>query len=216
MPLNPRPMEVLKMACIQSPFLVPLGVAGSALVNNEVFIAQFYILGLMVLFGAHFFLAPLISGAGGRRSKAKFGTKSYSSSCDAFAIMGGSDYTSPAWSTSLMSFTFTYLLTPQLVNNYTTSPLFFVIFALFILLDVITRNNMGCFGDDGFIPGWMGLAFGGIMGLLWFGFVNYIVNPDFTFFNEPEGDRLKCNKPKKNHMKCTVYKDGVKKGSIFQ
>jgi hypothetical protein len=130
--------------------------------------------------------------------------------------MGGSDYTSPAWSTSLLSFSFAYLLTPQLWNNYPPSPLFYVLFSIFILIDgLVRRNYLHCFGNDGWIPVWLGIAFGGIVGVLWFVFINFM-NSDFTFFNEPGGDRLKCNKPKKNHMKCTVYKDGVKSGSFLK
>jgi len=216
MGLEFRPMRLINMACIQSPFIIPLSTVMFAILDNSIFKAQFYILGLMVLFGAWLFLAPLISGQGGRISKAKYGVRKKSMACDAFAVFPGSDYTSPAWSTTIMCFTLAYLLTPKMWNNYDHVPFFYILFGCWILADILVRKQMGCFGDDGFIPGWMGLAFGGAIGFLWFIFVHYIINPDFTFFNEPYGDRLKCNKPKKNHMKCTVYKDGVKVGRIPQ
>ena len=213
MPLNFQPIPVLKMACIQSPFLVPLGIVGSALVNNEVFKAFTYLVGLMFLFAAHLALAPSISGSSGRRTAMKGGPKAFSKACDAFAIWPGSNYTTPAWSTSSMSFAFAYLLTPQIYNGYPASPFFFVLFGGWILMDIIVRKNMGCAGDDGFIPGLVGLAFGGVAGIIYF-FIVHAILPSFTFFNDPEGNRLKCNKPKKNHMKCTVYKNGIKAGSI--
>lgn len=219
MPLNPRIDEVIKMAAIQSPFLCPLAIAGTGIINNEYFKSLFYMLGLMILFAAHFLLAPLISGDHGRISKKKYGTVSYSSACHAFSIMGGSDYYSPAWSSALLTFSFAYLLILQIVNNYSPSPLFITFFSLFIIIDGLVRwRSLGCYGDGpaGLAAVIIGIFFGGMIGGLWWVFVNYIVGSDFTFFNEPEGDRLKCNKPKKNHMKCTVYKNGIKSGTFIK
>jgi len=219
MPLITRIDEVIKMAVIQSPFICPLAIAGTGIINNEYFKSLFYILGLMVLFASHLFLSPLISGEHGRISKKKKGFERYSSACQAFSIMPESDYYSPAWSSTLLTFSFAYLLIPQIVNNYSPSPLFITFFSLFIFIDGLVRwKNLGCYGDgaSGIAAIIIGVFFGGIIGGLWWVVVNYIIGSDFTFFNEPGGDRLKCNKPKKNHMKCTVYKNGKKAGTFLK
>ena len=75
MGLEFRPMRLINMACIQSQFIIPLATVMFAILDNSIFKAQFYMLGLMVLFGAWLFLAPLISGQGGRISKAKYGVR---------------------------------------------------------------------------------------------------------------------------------------------
>ena len=53
-------------------------------------------------------------------------------------------------------------------------------------------------------------------GALWWLIISRLADGDFTFFNQPASNRLMCDKPRKKHMKCTVYKDGVKTGSIIK
>ena len=49
---------------------------------------------------------------------------------------------------------------------------------------------------------------GGTIGAIWYFIVTFI-NNDFTFFNVPASNRLVCDKPKKKHMRCTAYKNGL-------
>ena len=52
-----------------------------------------------------------------------------------------------------------------------------------------------------------------VIGAIWYFIVTFI-NNDFTFFNVPASNRLVCDKPKKKHMRCTAYKNGVKTKSF--
>lgn len=214
MPLSIRFSEVMKMAAIQSTFLVPLAIVGGALAENEYIKALFYLLGIGVLVIIHMPLSAII---GNKRSTQKGFPYSYSSACDAFSFWPNSNYTAPAWSTSLLSFTFTYLAWPMYTNGY-QRPLLLGFFGAFILLDALVKwKTLRCYADGaaGLVDILLGLAFGSFLGLIWWFIVSFL-GENFTFFSEPASNRLKCDKPKKKHMKCTVYKNGVKTGSIFK
>ena len=97
-------------------------------------------------------------------------------------------------------------------------PLLLGFFGAFILLDALVKwKTLRCYADGaaGLVDVLLGLAFGSFMGLIWWFIVSFL-GENFTFFSESGTNRLKCDKPKKKHMKCTVYKNGVKTGSIFK
>ena len=214
MPLSMRFSEVMKMAAIQSTFLVPLAIVGGALAENEYIKSLFYLIGLGVLVTIWFHLSAII---GNKRSTQKGFPFSWSSACDAFEFLPHSDFTAPAWSTSLLSFTFMYLAWPMYLNGY-QRPLLLGFFGIFILLDALVKwKTLRCYSDgaSGLVDILLGLSFGSFIGLIWFYIVSFL-GKDFTFFSEPASNRLKCDKPKKKHMKCTVYKNGRKTGTIFK
>jgi hypothetical protein len=214
MPLSMRFSEVMKMAAIQSTFLVPLAIVGGALAENEYIKALFYLLGVAILVLIHMPLSAII---GHKRSTQKGFPYSYSAACDAFSFWPNSNYTAPAWSTSLLSFTFSYLAWPMFANDH-QRPLLLGFFGAFILLDALVKwKTLNCYahGAAGLVDVLLGLAFGGFLGIIWW-FIVSLLGKNFVFFSEPGSNRLKCDKPKKKHMKCTVYKNGVKTGSIFK
>ena len=214
MPLDFRLSSLVKMASIQGTFLVPFAIVGGALSGAEYFKALFYILGIIILTVVHLFISRII----GHRSSQQFGGRGHmvrSSACDAFSLWGNSDFTAPAWSSSLLTYSFAYLLLPLLINGY-QRPVLITLFALFIVIDGIYRWKwLNCYasGSAGLVDVLTGVAYGGTIGAIWYFIVTFI-NNDFTFFNVPASNRLVCDKPKKKHMRCTAYKNGVKTKSF--
>ena len=215
MSLSIRFSEVMKMAAIQSTFLVPLAIVGGAMAENEYWKAFFYLIGVGILTALWFPLSALI---GNKRSRNQKGFPySYSSVCEAFAFLPASNYTAPAWSSSLLSFTLLYLAFPMNIHGH-QRPLLLGFFGGFILLDAIVKHKtLRCYSDGaaGLVDILCGLGFGSFFGIIWYYIVSFL-GEGFTFFSDPASNRLTCDKPKKKHMKCTVYKNGIKTGTIFK
>ena len=213
MPLVNKLSELIKLIAIQSTIIVPMAIMGGALAANEFFKALFYIVGILILGIIWRFIASMI---GHRRSKQKSGLYTMSSACHSFAVFAQSDYMAPAWNTSLLTFSFVYILIPMIVNGY-HRPLMMMTFGIFILIDALVRwQTLGCYaqGPAGLFDILTGLFFGGILGGVWYLLVSLICK-NFTFFSQDPSNRLKCEKPSKKKMKCTVYRGGVKTGSVY-
>jgi len=219
MPLRFQLSQILKLAVIQSTFLVPLTIIGGGIASGEYFKALFYALGILILGPIQSLVSAMIGHSRMRHgAKSKSGTPLYSTACDMFAIWAGSDYTCPAWSSTLLAFSFTYLIVPMGINGY-VRPFLWTLMGLYLLMDGLVRwKTLQCYasGAAGLVDVGVGIAFGGVMGALWWLIISRLADGDFTFFNQPASNRLMCDKPRKKHMKCTVYKDGVKTGSIIK
>ncbi|MDC0141972.1 hypothetical protein OAI84_00060 [bacterium] len=202
--------ELIKLFAIQSPFIIPLTIIGGSFASNEFFKPLFYVLGISFLVISWFFVANII---GHKRNN--FLTKS--SVCKMYSFFTESSFTAPAWNTSLLSYTFFYLLIPM-VQNGVYRTFLMVLFAILILVDALVRwITLDCYGEglSGFFDVLVGLGFGGLIAVIWYWIV-YSINKKFVFFSESDSNRLTCGKSGKKQMKCTVYKNGVKSGSFFK
>lgn len=210
MPLVTAFDQYMKHIAIQSITICTIGIIGMAIAANEFFRALFYILGLLLLSVIWMFIAPLVS--------LNTFTIPHDRSlvCNISSIFPQSARTAPAWSTSLLTFSFIYLLIPILINGYNRIP-FIILSIIFIFMDAGIRwKSLKCTapGARGLFDIICGMGFGGLMGALWY-FTVHLINPNFTFYSETKSNKLKCEKPNKKNMKCTVYRNGVKTGSIL-
>ena len=117
MPLRFQLSQILKLTVIQSTLLVPLTIIGGGIASGEYFKALFYALGILILGPIQQLVAAMIGHSRMKHGhKTASGTPLYSSACDMFAVWAGSDYTCPAWSSTLLAFSFTYLIVPMGIN----------------------------------------------------------------------------------------------------
>jgi hypothetical protein len=113
-------------------------------------------------------------------------------------------YDAPSMSSSILSFSSTYLIYPMINNNQHNYTL--LVFLIGITsINAIVEYNQQC-SDI------MGLVFGVLLGII-FAIVYYNLlymskKGNLVYFSDPISNNVQCSKPTKQNFKCEVYKDG--------
>ena len=124
--------------------------------------------------------------------------------CSPFAFEGLGSYNSPASSSLFMGFTLAYLLLPMWVNQVFN---YGVISTLSILLlsDAYSRVHVGCTTVSGAS---LGAVIGCLFGTLWYVALRMGKADYLLYFGELDSNALRCDMPKKQTFKCSVFKNG--------
>jgi hypothetical protein len=129
-----------------------------------------------------------------------------------FTVFSGSDvFDAPSMSTSILSFSSTYLIYPMLNNNQHNYTL------LVFLIGVTSINAVVEYSQK--CSDIMGIVFGILLGII-FAIVYYNIlymskQSNLVYFSDSISNNVQCSKPTKQNFKCEVYKDGKPyKGNI--
>ena len=124
--------------------------------------------------------------------------------CSPFAFEGLGSYSSPASSSLFIGFTLAYLLLPMWVNQVFN---YGVVSTLSVLLlsDAYARVHVNCTSVSGAV---LGAVIGAVFGTLWYVVLRMGKADHLLYFGELDSNALRCDMPKKQTFKCSVYKNG--------
>lgn len=125
--------------------------------------------------------------------------------CNLIDIPYLNNYDNPSNASMVITFIFTYLVLPMIYNNQ-PNYVVIILLSIFLLVDTIFRYTHKCTTPVG---SFFGIIIGFIAGFLWFNIFREVGADDLLYFNELESNSVRCQKPKKQTFKCSVYKNGV-------
>ena len=138
-------------------------------------------------------------------------SKSANLTCNMLAM--GQKWTIPNLDSSVLAFSFIYLLSPMLTNNQMNIEVLVTIGVLFAA-NILFQLKNNCLGNNAFMAAILGLILGGIGGFLWFLMILF-TKKDLLFFNELLSNNVVCNRPSRQKFRCNVYKNGQLISSSF-
>lgn len=119
-------------------------------------------------------------------------------------VLDGSVFDAPSMSTSILSFSSTYLIYPMLNNNQHNYTL--LVFLIGITsINAVVEYNQRCSDIMGIV---FGLLLGIIFAIVYYNILYMSKKGNLVYFSDPISNNVQCSKPTKQNFKCEVYKDG--------
>jgi len=113
-------------------------------------------------------------------------------------------FNAPSMSTSILSFSSTYLIYPMLNNNQHNYTL--LVFLIGITsINAVVEYNQNCSDIMGII---FGLLLGIIFAIVYYNILYMSKKSNLVYFSDTISNNVQCSKPTKQNFKCEVYKDG--------
>jgi len=113
-------------------------------------------------------------------------------------------FDAPSMSTSILSFSSTYLIYPMLNNNQHNYTL--LVFLIGITsINAAVEYNQQCSDIMGIV---FGLLLGIIFAIVYYNILYMSKKSNLVYFSDPISNNVQCSKPTKQNFKCEVYKDG--------
>jgi len=113
-------------------------------------------------------------------------------------------FDAPSMSTSILSFSSTYLIYPMLNNNQHNYTL--LVFLIGITsINAVVEYNQNCSDIMGIV---FGLLLGIIFAIVYYNILYMSKKSNLVYFSDPISNNVQCSKPTKQNFKCEVYKDG--------
>jgi magnesium-transporting ATPase (P-type) len=113
-------------------------------------------------------------------------------------------FNAPSMSTSILSFSSTYLIYPMLNNNQHNYTL--LVFLIGITsINAVVEYNQQCSDIMGIV---FGLLLGIIFAIVYYNILYMSKKSNLVYFSDPISNNVQCSKPTKQNFKCEVYKDG--------
>ena len=121
---------------------------------------------------------------------------------------GGTIYDSPSMSTSILSFSSSYIIFPMVINNQTNYPLL-VFLIVITCINAVIEYYQKCSDIMGIV---LGLTLGTILGIAYYSALYYSnmekKRNDLVYFSDTISNDVKCGKRGPQNFKCEVYKNG--------
>lgn len=119
-------------------------------------------------------------------------------------VSDGLIYDAPSMSTSILSFSSTYLIYPMMNNNQHNYTL--IVFLIGITsINAIVEYSEKCSDVMGIV---FGILLGIIFGIVYYSLLYMSKKSNLVYFSDPISNNIQCSKPTKQNFKCEVYKDG--------
>jgi hypothetical protein len=113
-------------------------------------------------------------------------------------------YDAPSMSTSILSFSSTYLIYPMINNNQHNYTL--LVFLIGITsINAVVEYNQQCSDIMGIV---FGILLGIIFAIVYYNLLYMSKKGNLVYFSDPISNNVQCSKPTKQNFKCEVYKDG--------
>ena len=113
-------------------------------------------------------------------------------------------YDAPSMSTSILSFSSTYIIYPMIINNQQNYSLLVFLVGITTINAVVEYSN-NCSGILGIV---FGLLLGIVFAIAYYAMLFMSKRSDLVYFSDTISNGVKCSKPTKQNFKCEVYKDG--------
>jgi hypothetical protein len=113
-------------------------------------------------------------------------------------------FDAPSMSTSILSFSSTYLIYPMLNNNQHNYAL--LVFLIGITsINAAVEYNQNCSDIMGIV---FGLLLGIIFAIVYYNILHMSKKSNLVYFSDTISNNVQCSKPTKQNFKCEIYKDG--------
>jgi hypothetical protein len=113
-------------------------------------------------------------------------------------------FDAPSMSTSILSFSSTYLIYPMLNNNQHNYTL--LVFLIGITsINAVVEYNQQCSDIMGIV---FGLLLGIIFAIVYYNILHMSKKSNLVYFSDTISNNVQCSKPTKQNFKCEIYKDG--------
>ena len=201
----PGPYNLLMLFGGFSPLFLILFVILASAFNGTIQNGIVYFSGIIVISFFAFLISKMMDNYNIEESKMA------SLSCNILAA--GQKWTTPNLDSTVLAFTFVYLLSPMLANNQMNIEVLVTIGVLFAA-NILFQLKNSCLGNSYMLAIVVGLLLGSIGGFLWF-LMFFFTKKDLLFFNELLSNNVVCSRPSKQRFRCNVYKNGQLISSSF-
>ena len=117
-----------------------------------------------------------------------------------FSLMDdkGLIYVSPSLNTTILSYSFSYLVFPMTINN-DINPALLIFLTIFLLTNASVEYTMSCVNLSGII---FAIIIGALFGVLYYMLLHIAGAKDLAYFTKIDSNSVQCSKPKKQKFKC--------------
>ena len=113
-------------------------------------------------------------------------------------------YDAPSMSTSILSFSSTYIIYPMMLNRQQNYVLLLFLIVI-TLINVAVEYKQNCSNIMGLV---LGLIVGIVCGILYYTMLFAANQHNLVYFSDTISNNLQCSKPTKQNFKCEFYKNG--------
>jgi len=113
-------------------------------------------------------------------------------------------YDMPSLSTSLLSFSSTYLIYPMLINNQQNYALLLSLLGI-TGINAVVEWHQKCSNIWGVL---LGVGLGIVWGIAYYSLLYASNKSNLVYFSDTISNNVQCSKPSKQNFKCEFYKDG--------
>ncbi len=198
--------NILSLTSFLSPLLVSFFMILYSIINDNIVKGLIYLIGLIIL---TFFTRILKNSLQNKQNPLA------SPFCnilpDPFTLSKENEiYNSPSLSTTILAYSASYILFPNIINGYTNPSLItFFVFMLGINGGIEYQNL--CTPSSGIL---FGLIIGSLFGIFYYTLLSASGNKSLGYFTEVPSNNIQCAKPGKQQFKCNMWKNGKKIGEL--
>lgn len=198
--------NILSLTSFLSPLLVSFFMILYSIINDNIVKGLIYLIGLIIL---TFFTRILKNSLQNKQNPLA------SPFCnilpDPFTLSKENEiYNSPSLSTTILAYSASYILFPNIINGYTNPSLItFFVFMLGINGGIEYQNL--CTPSSGIL---FGLIIGSLFGIFYYTLLSASGNKSLGYFTEVPSNNIQCAKPGKQQFRCNMYKNGKLIGEV--
>lgn len=186
--------NLLTFLSFMSPFFVAFFMLLYSIINNNLVKALIYLSGLLIVTFINYILKTIL------KEKLVLTASPLCKILPApFSLMRGTDvYVSPSLNTTVLAYTFAYLVFPMTINN-DINPSLLIFLTAFLLINATVEFMMKCISVSGIL---FGVAVGASFGILYYVLLHISGAKDLAYFTHIDSNNIQCSKPKKQKFKC--------------
>lgn len=186
--------NLLTFLSFMSPFFVAFFMLLYSIINNNIVKALIYLAGLLIITFVNYILKNVL------KEKLDLTASPMCKILPApFSLVRGTDvYVSPSLNSTILAYTFSYLVFPMITNN-DINPGLLVFLTIFLLVNAVVEYMMKCITISGLI---FGLVVGILFGILYYMLLNISGAKDLAYFTHIDSNAVQCSKPKKQKFRC--------------
>ena len=202
-PVGPVPMTLTNLfqyISFTAPILVIFFITLFSIMQNNLEKGLIFNMGIVILSTIVYILKNVI-----RNKQSEYASPFCNIMPGPFTVTSDDNiFDAPSMSTSILSFSSTYLIYPMLNNNQHNYAL--LVFLIGITsINAVVEYNQQCSDIMGIV---FGLLLGIIFAIVYYNILYMSKKSNLVYFSDPISNNVQCSKPTKQNFKCEIYKDG--------
>lgn len=187
--------NLLTFLSFVSPFFVAFFMLLYSIINNNIVKALIYMAGLLIVTFINYILKSVL-----QEKLSLFASPMCKIMPTPFTLVKSDTeiYVSPSLSSTILAYTFSYLVFPMTINN-DINPSLLIFLTLFLLINAGVEYMMNCISLSGVI---FGIVIGILFGILYYVILHISGAKQFAYFTQIDSNAIQCSKPKKQKFKC--------------
>ena len=197
--------NLLTFLSLLSPFFVSFFMLLFSIINNNITKGLIYLSGLLIVTFINYLLKNILKSTLPINASplCKVLPPPFS------VINSGETYVSPSLNTTVLAFTFSYLVYPMIINN-DINPSLLVFLTMFLVINSSVEFMQKCVDFSGIL---FGIILGIICGILFYMMLHINGFEKLAYFTHIDSNAVKCGKPGKQKFKCVSYKKTTRPAS---